>query len=46
MESLTDHEIALDFLHHVTHTDATEPERDLLRRGIEHVRVTAQGETL
>lgn len=46
MESLTDHEIALEFLRHVTHADATEPERDLLRRGIEHVRVTAQGETL
>ncbi|MGW7444886.1 exonuclease SbcCD subunit D [Kitasatospora sp. NPDC054795] len=46
MESLTDHEIALEFLRHVTQADATEPERDLLRRGIEHVRVTARGETL
>ncbi|MFI6155150.1 exonuclease SbcCD subunit D [Kitasatospora sp. NPDC051170] len=46
MESLTDHEIALEFLRHVTHAEATEPERDLLHRGIEHVRVTARGEAL
>ncbi|MET8704652.1 exonuclease SbcCD subunit D [Kitasatospora sp. NPDC004723] len=46
VESLTDHEIAVGFLRHVTHADATEPERDLLRRGIDHVRVAAQGEAL
>jgi exonuclease SbcD len=46
LESLTDHEIALGFLRHVTRADATDAEQDLLRRGIDDLRTTSREEAL
>ncbi|KOX35615.1 MULTISPECIES: exonuclease SbcCD subunit D [unclassified Streptomyces] len=37
----SDHDIALGFLHHVTNVPATAQEQDLLREGLESVRVQA-----
>ena len=41
VRGLTDHEITLGFLDHVTRIPATAPEQELLRQGLEEVRTAA-----
>jgi exonuclease SbcD len=46
LEGMTDHEVILSFLKHVTQADATDAEQELLREGIEKVRIAAHGESI